>query len=474
MIASGPAETIHRQVSGTPGVILRSARWPRFLGVYAVIHGVWLVMYALLGKGFAYAGFPPLYVGEMLLVLAAFALLNARRTVRLFNTPTGILLTCFIAWQTACMLPYLEIYGLDALRDSVVWAYALFAWTVAAMVLRLSRFLDKVIFQFAKFAKIFLFVGPLAFLASVYLRNWLPHWPGTTVSYRRPKGAIFCPPRGIPAFVAAGLGGLSQWWLVLILADAFLSMSVRGGLLAFMAASAFALLLRPRLERLGLIFGAGLLLIVAMAVVDLKIPTPKASREFSLSQLSNSVISMVSDTENSTLENTKKWRLMWWSKIWDYTVDGPYFWMGKGYGINLADSDAFQVGTREEPLRSPHSSHVTFLARSGVPGFILWVALQATWAGSMLISHVRARRRGLETWAGLFAWLLAYWIAFMVSAAFDVFFEGPMAGIPFWSLFGLGWGAQILFRSVLERFRTSRVASAVQRPQFHVPSPRSA
>jgi hypothetical protein len=123
--------------------------------------------------------------------------------------------------------------------------------------------------------------------------------------------------------------------------------------------------------------------------------------------------------------------------------------MGKGYGINLANSDGFQVGTRDEPLRSPHSSHLAFLARSGVPGFLLWLALQLTWAFLMLKSYLQARRLEAGIWVGLFAWLLSYWLAFMVAAGFDVFLEGPMAGIPFWTLFGVGWGTHILFRSQL-------------------------
>jgi len=54
-------------------------------------------------------------------------------------------------------------------------------------------------------------------------------------------------------------------------------------------------------------------------------------------------------------------------------------------------------------------------------------------------------------WVGIFAWLMAYWLAFTVAAGFDVFLEGPMAGIPFWTLFGIGWGAHILFQSQLNR-----------------------
>jgi len=231
-------------------------------------------------------------------------------------------------------------------------------------------------------------------------------------------------------------------------------MSARGGLVAFSMAAIFIVLLRPRVRWLVLIFASGLTLMVTMAAFDLRFVVPGASREFSLDQLSDSIVSVVGNSDRADLEGTKTWRLTWWGMIRDYTVDGPYFWTGKGYGVNLADSDGFQVGTREEPLRSPHNSHMTFLARSGVPGLILWSALQLSWVALMLRSYVRARQLKLGFWSGLFGWFVAYWIAFMVSSGFDVFLEGPMAGIPFWTLFGLGWGSEILFRSE----RASRIA----------------
>ena len=75
-----------------------------------------------------------------------------------------------------------------------------------------------------------------------------------------------------------------------------------------------------------------------------------------------------------------------WNAIFDYTVFGPYFWTGKGYGINLLDDAGLQVlaMTVGSPERSPENSHLTILARSGVPGFLLWVVLQLTWAVAIL------------------------------------------------------------------------------------------
>jgi hypothetical protein len=432
---------------------------------YVALHGTWVAMYAFLGKGFAYAGWQPFYVGELLLLLALPVLFATRRIGAVLNTPLGLLMACFLAWQTACMLPYLAEFGTNALRDSVIWGYAAFACVTATLVLRLRGLLKTILRWYPRFARFYLFLGPAVWLATLYLRDWLPRWPGTSVTVPLVKGDEYCVHlAGILAFLLSGIGKASQWWVFLLLADAMLGMSVRSGLAAFVVACGFVLLLRPQLGRLLLVSISGVTLILAMIAFDLRFVTPVGSREFSLDQLKSSLISVVSDSERSDLESTKSWRLIWWRAIRDYTVSGPYFWTGKGYGINLADSDGFQVGTREEPLRSPHSSHVTFLARSGVPGFLLWGALQLFWAAQMLRCYFRARSLRSPVWSGLFAWLLAYWTAFMVSAGFDVFLEGPMAGIPFWTLFGLGWGAQIHFCSQLARRGLGSLAAQTREP----------
>ena len=46
-----------------------------------------------------------------------------------------------------------------------------------------------------------------------------------------------------------------------------------------------------------------------------------------------------------------------------------------------------------------------------------------------------------------FAFLVAYWMAFLVNTSFDVFLEGPMGGIWFWTLVGTGLGSVVCYRS---------------------------
>jgi hypothetical protein len=149
------------------------------------------------------------------------------------------------------------------------------------------------------------------------------------------------------------------------------------------------------------------------------------------------IISIFTSGGDAQLQDTKDFRLRWWGKIIDYTFNGPYFWTGKGFGINLADSDGFQV-TKDDSLRAPHNSHLSVLARMGVPGFFLWILLQLAFALLLLRALLAHRRAGDSQLATVAAWVLAFWVAIMVDTAFDPYLEGPQGGIWFWALFGLG------------------------------------
>ncbi len=130
---------------------------------------------------------------------------------------------------------------------------------------------------------------------------------------------------------------------------------------------------------------------------------------------------------------TIKWRVDWWKDILEYTVKGDYFWMGRGYGINLAVVS--DIGRKDDSLRSPHNATMTILARSGVPGMVLWFVFLGSLAIGLLkiifTKHVSQEARDVA------AWMLAYGAAFFVNSSLDVFLEGPMGGIWFWSLVGL-------------------------------------
>ena len=261
---------------------------------------------------------------------------------------------------------------------------------------------------------------------------------------------------GILAFWVAGLGSASGFVRLLLLAFSVMLMGTfdRAGFVSFLAVFTMCAFLKPRdrsLWRLVAMIACGLMIIAASNV---RFRTSDRERDVSFTQILENMKSLVGVSSVGDLDDTKQWRLEWWGDIYVYTILGKYFWTGKGFGINLADDDGYQVEI-DGSLRNPHNGHLTMLARGGVPGFALWLLVQLSWGCSVLRSYVRSLGAGETRWSGLFLFLLAYWLAFMINTTFDVFIEGPVAGIWFWTIYGVGLAAMWLYRNnpaVLDRF----------------------
>jgi hypothetical protein len=166
-------------------------------------------------------------------------------------------------------------------------------------------------------------------------------------------------------------------------------------------------------------------------------PIAPQGRPATLQQMIENILSVFGESADGGLEGTKQFRLAWWRTIIGYTVFGDHFWTGKGFGVNLADDDGFQ-STADGSLRAPHNSHITVLARMGVPGFLLWAVVQGAFGVGLLRATRASRRAGDLGLAVLGAWLLAYWVAMMIDTSFDPYLEGPQGGIWFWVVFGAG------------------------------------
>ena len=114
----------------------------------------------------------------------------------------------------------------------------------------------------------------------------------------------------------------------------------------------------------------------------------------------------------------------------------PFVLMGQGFGPNLADKYGFQAGGAfaGQELRNAHNSHVTLLARTGLPLTILWSAIWGT-LFSLMRTSGRASSHGSPQL--LRAWLAAATAGILLNAVFDPVIEGPQVGIIVWTLAGL-------------------------------------
>jgi len=428
----------------------------RLLPAFGVALGALLIGYATMGKGFAYLHVPgniPLYAGEIVLLVGVFATaVNLRFVPSVLRTRTGLLYGAFALLGTARTLPFLGLYGADALRDAVLFGYGAFMVLVPE-VLDDRQALLRFAGVYRRLALLYPWWVPCAIVLMVYFASSVPLVPGTDVPLLLLK----------PGDIAVNLSACAAWFLLVprvrssgqppvqeSRGTVWFALAVGGTALTVSRAAYVALLAglaaatpMAGVRRMVRPFAGFVLAFLIVAALG---PTlhPRARRQISLDSLGALLASITSgadDTATGGGEGTKQWRLRWWEKIGEETLTGPYFWGGRGFGVNLANVHGFQVIGGERSLRSPHNSHMTVLARMGVPGAILWILLNI----ALVVRFLGARRRALDCddsfLAGILSWTLCYWVAFTVNTSFDVFLEGPQSGIWFWSVMGIGMAA---------------------------------
>ncbi len=428
---------------GLSCLALIAVTFPRLsIGVSECSLAFLVLGYAFLGRGFAYFGVPPLYIGELALAIGVFSVFLAKRRLTVSLLPS--LLVLFFVLGLARTLPFIGTFGLDAFRDAALWYYGIFALITYYLITptKLDQFCS--LYAFLILPLLIWFAVTSSF--GRVFAGVVPNAPGTDVAILQLKqGDRAVVLAGIAAFILLGLYAdrrrfalLPQWsvWIVWLAAFAFVAIGNRGGFIAVVVALAITIVLFPNREW-GKLSVAGITVGLAILVIDPSIDVG-GSRIVSVPQLVSNIKSIFGQNEEaSSLQGTREWRLSWWTQIYDYTVHGQYFWQGKGFGVNLANEDGFQV-REDESLRSPHNAHFNILARMGVPGVLLWLALQSTFAFQMVRSILLSKRSGRLDAAKIKTWLLVIWLASSVNASFDVYLEGPQGAIPFWCVFGAG------------------------------------
>ena len=420
-----------------------------------------LLGYALFGRGFAYVGIPPLFIGEVLMALGLIALLHSGAVLAALSSFVGFWLILFILWTLVCTVPYLGEYGIDALRDSVIAVYGLYAFVIAGLLLERPERLRRLIDAYGRFIYLFIPVVLVLYPLQQIAPDKIPVWPTTGVPLVVLKpGDIGVHLAGVSLFLLLGFRRFKLLWLILLLvAIAMAATQGRGGTLSMMLPIALALLMiraNSQLLWLGLLAAA----VVALALI-LDVTFEFGDRRvLSARQFVTNLVSILSSTRSGDLDDTKEWRLEWWGMIVDYTINGRHFWTGKGFGVNLADVDGFQV---VEPgqgalLRSPHNATMTILARGGVPALILWLLVCASWGWTMMVNYLHAHARNERAWSRFFLLVFGYWLAAMINATFDVALEGPMLGIWAWCLFGIGLAATMIYRHEVDVRESARSA----------------
>ncbi len=444
--------------SSGPGRRVR--RGPRPFRVFTPALALLLGGYLFFNKTFAYLHVPgtPVFVGEIVLGIGIVESIHLRLPWRRLIGSSPVL-KALLAFMAACFLRLLvdlPRYQLDAIRDAAIWYYGAFAFLVAAAAVADPTFVPQLLRWYRRALPWFLVWAPFAVVlarvdalaaitvpdSAAAINSFKPQdyaiqvamgitylWLGV----HRVTGEQRRSSRSETALTVLGV-------VTLLLAGS----QTRGGFLAAVVLLGIVVLYLPagRQRRVVVPVCVGLSVMLAFALLlDLKVHG--GVRDFSARQAVANISSIAGQSSSDQLSGTVEWREgMWGQVVTDLRTHGTWL-SGIGFGVILPERYDVDVGnTNNEdsaaPLRNVHNSHLTLLARTGVPSFALWLLLWLVFC-RQLYRSVRRRPGGVRDPANaLTVWLLAAPPAFLVNAIFDPALEGPHSGIWLFTIVGVG------------------------------------
>jgi O-Antigen ligase len=403
-----------------------------------------VLLYATFGKGFAYAGWPPVFVGEVLL---AVVIVGALRQGFVFPRTPLAAATAVIAAVTLVQVAIERTHVVVPLQETVRGAapvyYAAFAFSTysllrayeraagaTAVVATLERAMMRVV--------PFMLVALAAIASLAFLDPTLPTWPGSGAQLFARKGADLAVGLVItlpfvmarrrvarPLLPAWALPAV--WWAAVIVAS-----RSRGALLAIIVGTLVA---RPNIVRwlrVGLVIAAIVLFLYVSGVT-----ITMQRREVSYDALTDAAASVVGGKPDDEIGGgyvgTAQWRTRWWGDIWDDVNAQDMYLAGHGWGDNLAVRyGVVPASAADDPkvLRLPHNIFFSLAAHAGVVLAVAFIAVP-------VLTVARTFRDGpaslsVQAARGTLA-------AALTAAMFDVHIESPQGGIMLWTLTGFLW-----------------------------------
>ena len=362
------------------------------------------------------------------------------------DEPILALLAVFFLWGLIRFLPGLLAYGINAVRDFALVYYCLFAFFTTAALARWPDLLGRLVVQLARFVPWLLMWLPFGLLLAPQAAH-APNVPFTVVSVltHKPDDAA------IAALLALGSLWLfpdgrsarsrAAWSIMAFVVIVLSGTQSRGGLLAAVAGAMVGLaFLRDRLRLIVRAVAVIALGLGLATLLSLRLPfVGGQERSFSASQLIENVASIGGAQEPGDLTGTTEARQQLWSLVFHQQMEDGRVSYGFGFGPDLVEQVGdYQLAGGADPLRSPHNSHLDVLARMGLVGFSLWIALWLGWYWRLVAGCQRLAARGLDVRRRVAVLCLMVTTAILVSSFFDPQLEGAQVAVLLWITFGVG------------------------------------
>lgn len=434
--------------SFTPGLpqprrVLRSG--------WAALAAFLVVGYLGMGRSFAYLGLPwfSLYIGE--LALGAFLLFGPRtnqgpwlhiarriKKLRRFEWLL-LLLLCYGGFEALRGIG--KGYPVfTAVRDTAFNYYPLFLFLGIWVGLSEKIFLRRMVRMLAWWNGCY----GLAWVLFLHFLPWTV--PGTA------KAASVVPLFSAPhaASTVALLGLLAfepkpKRVLHLILLNLFVLLGtlVRAEWVGFAVGLLLFAVLTKRLRVLLIAGGAATVLLAAMVLLNVSLPSPRStggviSPRYIVARAvaplnKNMAENLAPHQSMGEAVDTAEWRLVWWGRIWvKVNSNLRTALLGLGYGYPIGTLNPLIAAG--EFIQTPHNDIMYALAFSGWLGVALFVLLQAEIARMLWRSYrITGQPFGIICWAALLSMSL-----------FEDFLEAPFGAAPFFLILGASLAPALL------------------------------
>lgn len=384
-------------------------------------------LYAYFNKGVAY-----MFLAEFtLLVGVGIVIADLRQYVFVYNKASKLILFFIAITLFSIVLSFARYPLYDILQDSSMFVYALFCFLVFYFQDSHEQLKRKIFTVYTYYPSVvfmsFLLVSYVPFFQQFSLFGEIP-----LLLYKYGDMSVHLL---ITTFLLlCGHIKLDKRFLIfniIVIIYLFLVIAAynRAGMVAFLTGLfIFLFIYRKRFSRPALASYAKvapiLLFLVLLSYSNTKVEENFQGRTIGLEQLKQNVVSIFSTDLDGSLSDNKVWRLAWWYQILTDAMQPSFILFGKGVGVNLAMIGDIKV--ENESLRAPHSFHLNILARFGWIIFFVWIY----WIWIHL-KKINQRENEFVVMS------LIIMVSFLVNASFDVYLEGPMGALPFWTWLGL-------------------------------------
>ena len=413
---------------------------------------VGLMLYAAFGKGFAYAGWPPVFVGEGLLVIVLASAVRPWASIP--RNPAALVAAALVGLgivQVAVDRLVGAVPLMETLRGLAPLYYSTYAFGVYALLRAYEQQAGRAV-VLNTIDRAMARTGPwivstVTALAALLLIEpaGLPTWPTSGVELFFTKSGdiavtlVLFAPVLFDLRVGGRIGGhrlalIGMWCSAALL----VMIRSRGALLALVAG---LLVARPHPVRMVKALMAVATTVLVLYVTGLSVEV--SGRELSFAALGDAVQSVVGgapeDQASNNYVGTTNWRAEWWEDIWTDVRQERMVLHGHGWGDNLAARYGVTPATADQEFTALRLPHNIFFSLAGRVGLVTAIALVVV-VPILTISPTFSGRAGLPVPPMIQAARGAV-AAALVTGLTDIYLESPQGGILFWSLVGFLWWA---------------------------------